>query len=124
MRVVQSNRSGVGKTLYKDRLAARLRQTYPREQLPLCITIPLHSREAHAEDIAACLLEHTLDPKAVVPRIIHLDVSYQVGCWSTIRPNCTTRLNWTNRADLDVSCFVDLHDSSKLDESCFYVPFC
>ena len=46
------------------------------------------------------------------------------NCWSTIRPNCTIRLNWTNRADLDVSCFVDLHDLSKLDESCVYVPFC
>ena len=48
----------------------------------MSITIPLHSRVALTHDIAACLLKHTLEPGTILPRIGHLDFSYQVwfGC--------------------------------------------
>ena len=84
MRVVRSNRSGVGKTLYKQCLTTRLKQNLPRERRPVSITIPLHGRVAHTQDIAACLLHNTLEPGTVLPRIVHLDISYQVWyrCWS------------------------------------------
>ena len=50
----------------------------------MSITIPLHGRVALTHDIAACLLKHTLEPGTILPRIVHLDISYQVwyGCWS------------------------------------------
>ena len=82
VRVVRSNRSGVGKTLYKQRLTTRLKQNLPRERRPVSITIPLHGRVALTHDIAACLLKHTLEPGTILPRIVHLDISYQVwyGC--------------------------------------------
>ncbi|XP_070190023.1 E3 ubiquitin-protein ligase rnf213-alpha-like [Littorina saxatilis] len=78
VRVVRSKRSGVGKTLYKQRLTAKLKRTVPRERRPVSITIPLHGRVADTEDMAACLLPHTLHPGDVLPRIVHLDISYEV----------------------------------------------
>ncbi|XP_076466869.1 E3 ubiquitin-protein ligase rnf213-alpha-like [Babylonia areolata] len=78
VRVVKSSRSGVGKTLYKQRVTSRLRRCLPGEQRPVSITIPLHGRLADTADIAACLLQHTLDPSDVLPRVVHLDISYQV----------------------------------------------
>ncbi|KAL8581505.1 hypothetical protein ACOMHN_042898 [Nucella lapillus] len=82
VRVVKSSRSGVGKTLYKQRLTAQLQQQRPprgrRQDQGVSITIPLHGRVADTEEIAACLLQHTLEPATVRPRIVHLDISYQV----------------------------------------------
>ncbi|XP_070188878.1 E3 ubiquitin-protein ligase rnf213-alpha-like [Littorina saxatilis] len=78
VRVVKSNRSGVGKTLYKQRLTDRLKRNLRRERRPVSITIPLHGRVADTEDMAACLLPHTLHPGDVLPRIVHLDISYEV----------------------------------------------
>jgi hypothetical protein len=68
----------VGKTLYKQRLTSRLAASMPRERRPVAITIPLHSRQAEVTHIAQCLLPHTLHPDTVLPRIVHLDISYQV----------------------------------------------
>ena len=42
------------------------------------MSIPLHCRVADMASIAALLLEHTLEPVETLPRIIHLDISYQV----------------------------------------------
>ncbi|XP_076466247.1 E3 ubiquitin-protein ligase rnf213-alpha-like [Babylonia areolata] len=78
VRVVKSSRSGVGKTLCKQRVTSRLRRCLPGEQRPVSITIPFHGRLADTADMAACLLQHTLDPSAVLPRVVHLDISYQV----------------------------------------------
>ncbi|KAK7107714.1 hypothetical protein V1264_015588 [Littorina saxatilis] len=78
VRVVKSNRSGVGKTLYKQRLTTNLQHNFQQERRPVSITIPLHGRVADTEDMAACLLAHTLHPGDVLPRIVHLDISYQV----------------------------------------------
>lgn len=78
MRIVKSNRSGVGKTLYKKRLANQLQKLLPQEKRQLSITIALHCRAVQIQDIAANLLRHTLEPNALLPRIIHLDISYEV----------------------------------------------
>nr|KAG5700588.1 hypothetical protein BaRGS_015384 [Batillaria attramentaria] len=77
VRVVKSRRSGVGKTLYKTRLGDRLKRSLPRGTRGFSVSIPLHCRVANTQDIAAMLLEHTLDPEHVLPRIIHIDISYQ-----------------------------------------------
>ncbi|KAK7488216.1 hypothetical protein BaRGS_00020523, partial [Batillaria attramentaria] len=78
VRVVKSNRSGVGKTLYKTRLGDRLKRSLPRGTRGFSVSIPLHCRVANTPDIATMLLEHTLDPENVLPRVIHIDISYQV----------------------------------------------
>ena len=78
VRVVRSNRSGVGKTLYKQRLSKQLRKRLGRRKRSVSVSIPLHCRVADMASIAALLLEHTLEPVETLPRIIHLDISYQV----------------------------------------------
>ncbi|KAK7459431.1 hypothetical protein BaRGS_00038999, partial [Batillaria attramentaria] len=78
VRVVRSKRSGVGKTLYKRRLGEKLKKKHPKATRDVSVSIPLHCRVANTPDIAAMLLEHTLDPEHVLPRVMHIDISYQV----------------------------------------------
>ncbi|KAL8623379.1 hypothetical protein ACOMHN_065913 [Nucella lapillus] len=84
VRVVRSKQSGVGKTLYKRRLESKLKQMQCAGRKRrwrgrvASITIPLHGRTVATADVAACLLQHTLDPTTTQPRILHLDVAYQV----------------------------------------------
>ncbi|KAK7478896.1 hypothetical protein BaRGS_00029877, partial [Batillaria attramentaria] len=67
-----------GKTSASQRLTARLKRSNLYETRDQAITIPLHCHEADSRDIAARLLPHTLHPAVVLPRIIHLDIPYQV----------------------------------------------
>ncbi|KAK7494871.1 hypothetical protein BaRGS_00013998, partial [Batillaria attramentaria] len=110
VRVVRSCRSGVGKTLYKQRQDARLKKCNPREKRVMSITIPLHSRVADTQDIAARLLQHTLDPGVVLPRIIHLDISYQKG---HSRKSCPNPIKCRQ-------CYADGHKAG--DNACTFVP--
>ncbi|PVD28712.1 hypothetical protein C0Q70_11306 [Pomacea canaliculata] len=82
VRVVKSQRSGVGKTLYKQRLVDQLLKCHPAnsqsERSNLSVTIPLHTYRVQTQDVADILLKQTLETGDILPRIIHLDISYEV----------------------------------------------
>ncbi|XP_060084373.1 E3 ubiquitin-protein ligase rnf213-alpha-like [Ylistrum balloti] len=80
VRVVKSWRAGVGKSLYKTRKAADLKELYPtsKRTTGAVVSIPLHEKEIDVDTIMARLLECTLSVGQVEPRIFHIDISYEV----------------------------------------------
>ncbi|KAK7465937.1 hypothetical protein BaRGS_00037515, partial [Batillaria attramentaria] len=101
VRVVKSTRSGMGKTLYKKRLVAQLRDLLEEveeeedeaetdlevesdfddeEQGDLeqySVTIPLYQKAVKMQHVAAVLLE-SLPSGSSEPKLIHMDISYEV----------------------------------------------
>jgi hypothetical protein len=79
--VVKSWRAGVGKTLHKKRLAEKLQALHSGvvRRNKAVVSIPLHEREIDVDDIMAVLLENTLHPGKIEPRLFHIDLSHEVS---------------------------------------------
>ncbi|XP_078327262.1 E3 ubiquitin-protein ligase rnf213-alpha-like isoform X2 [Crassostrea virginica] len=80
VRVVKSERAGLGKTLYKIRLDEKLQQLYSHleeEFTQFSFTIPL-SREQNANDVSRKFIECTSTGTLEIPRIIHIDVATKI----------------------------------------------
>ncbi|XP_071122875.1 E3 ubiquitin-protein ligase RNF213-like [Mytilus edulis] len=80
VRIVKSCRSGVGKTLYKKRMVRDLHeQRLGSKSLHANeLTIPLHNKSIDIDEIMSALLEVTLPPTELRPRIFHIDLSHEV----------------------------------------------
>ena len=80
VRVVKSWRAGVGKTLHKKRLTEKLHtlHTGVARSKKAVVSIPLHEREINIDDIMNVLLQNTLHPGKIEPRIFHIDLSHEV----------------------------------------------
>ncbi|KAK3096790.1 hypothetical protein FSP39_003301 [Pinctada imbricata] len=80
VRVVKSWRAGVGKTLYKQRMAEKIETLMmsSRRQTGGVITIPLHEREINVNEIMRILLEQTLRAGSHEPRLFHIDIYHEV----------------------------------------------
>ena len=80
MRVVKSWRAGVGKTLHKKRLTEKLHSLHAgvARTKKAVVSIPLHEREINIDDIMNVLLQNTLHPGKIEPRLFHIDLSHEV----------------------------------------------
>ncbi|XP_061196022.1 E3 ubiquitin-protein ligase rnf213-alpha-like [Saccostrea echinata] len=78
VRVVKSNRAGLGKTLHKNRLVEQLRIHYPsadEEEFPLTYSIPLSQKDHDFTEVSRKFMDYTLSPDIIYPRIFHIDVA-------------------------------------------------
>lgn len=80
VRVVKSNRAGVGKTLYQKRMVTDLTRLTQRGYLqrPNNLTIPLHSKSVDVDKIMEQLMKRTSLPGNQQPTIFHFDISSEV----------------------------------------------
>ncbi|ESO94720.1 hypothetical protein LOTGIDRAFT_232244 [Lottia gigantea] len=77
VRVIKSERAGVGKTLYKTRLVEKLSEHQGRNK-EISLTIPLFEKEVNVSDITDRLMKYTRHPGHIQPMIFHLDISSEV----------------------------------------------
>ena len=85
VRVVQSSRAGMGKSLIVKHLAERLARLPNNKKLreglvlSLCPTIPVHGIAVNGDRVTRTLLTHAVKKDIPVSRIFHLDVSQSVS---------------------------------------------
>ncbi|XP_062570770.1 E3 ubiquitin-protein ligase RNF213-like [Saccostrea cucullata] len=78
VRVVKSDRAGLGKTLHKNRLVEQLKIHYPsadEDEFPVTYSIPLSQKDHDFADVSRKLMDYTLSPDIISPRIFHIDVA-------------------------------------------------
>ena len=84
VRVVQSSRAGVGKSLIVKRLAEKLENLQNNKRLrpglvsSLCQTIPVHGLSADSNILTRALSAHAVNADIPVSRIFHIDISQTV----------------------------------------------
>lgn len=76
VRVVASNVSGMGKTLYIRRLAEKLQEQCQIESQH--IVVPIHGPIVNADTVMASLCNHTIG-KTPIAQIIHFDIAPSVS---------------------------------------------
>ena len=85
VRVVQSSRAGVGKSLIVKHLAEKLNDLPNNKRLrkglvtSLCLTIPVHGISVDGGHVTRALLSHAIKPDIPVSRMFHLDMSQSVS---------------------------------------------
>ncbi|XP_020912940.1 E3 ubiquitin-protein ligase rnf213-alpha isoform X2 [Exaiptasia diaphana] len=87
VRVISSERAGVGKSLVVTRLCEKLMRLPNNERMSkirkrteqLNVTVPLHGSVADTRQILDALWQHPLDANLPLSRIIHLDVSPSIN---------------------------------------------
>lgn len=78
---MKSQNAGMGKSLYKTRLAERLLERHPvrvLECFPLSITIPLSQKQIEESEVSNRIIECTLPDGVLYPRLFHIDIAYGV----------------------------------------------
>lgn len=78
---MRSGKAGMGKSLYKTRLAERLLERYAvgvHEDFPLSITIPLSQKHIQMSEVSNRIIECTLPNGVLYPRLFHIDIAYGV----------------------------------------------
>ena len=75
VRVIQSERTGMGKSLYVKRMTERLKERFKIPvTYPLCVTIPIHGPNVDFDEVMKSLLHHA-NPVEPLPQIFHFDVA-------------------------------------------------
>lgn len=78
---MKSEKAGMGKSLYKTRLAERLLERHAVgviEGFPLSVTIPLSQKLIEISEVSNRLIECTLPDGVLYPRLFHIDIAYGV----------------------------------------------
>lgn len=81
VRVVKSEKAGMGKSLHKKRLTEKLQTKNPIgvvEDFPLSVTIPLSQKQIDVVEVSSRILKCTLPNDISYPRIFHIDIAYGV----------------------------------------------
>lgn len=85
VRVVTSNRGGLGKTLYVRRLTDQLQNLVNNDMvvcrdsgISLHVTVPLHGNSTDSSMLVDSLLPHATRANVPLSRVFHLDVSPSV----------------------------------------------
>ena len=85
VRVVTSNRGGLGKTLYVRRLTDQLQNLVNNDmvvcrdsRISLHVTVPLHGNSTDSSTLVDSLLPHATRANVPLSRVFHLDVSPSV----------------------------------------------
>ena len=86
VRVVASNASGMGKSLYVKRLAQKLKRHCQIESKH--VIVPIHGPVVNADTVMMSLNNHAAN-QIPTAQIIHLDIASSVSsvvvCWITLR---------------------------------------
>ena len=74
-RVVRSERTGMGKSLYVKRLTNKLKKKLKQTvAYPLCVTIPIHGPNVDLDVVMKSLQRHA-NPVDPPPQIFHFDIA-------------------------------------------------
>ena len=79
VRVVRSERAGVGKSLYVKRQHESLESKIGRSNTDLTVSIPLHEKTISLQTVTQRLLKEIPHPDAITTRIFHIDISHEVS---------------------------------------------
>ena len=79
VRVVKSQRAGVGKSLKATRLATLAYQMNTRHDWETYVRVNMHRRHLDVSFILGQLLKYTCEPDKPQPRLFHLDIAHEVG---------------------------------------------
>ncbi|XP_065899482.1 E3 ubiquitin-protein ligase rnf213-alpha-like isoform X2 [Dysidea avara] len=77
-RIVRSERSGMGKSLYISRIEEALQRKLDMStEHPIRITIPIHGPDVDFDVVMTCLQDHlsNIDPTNPLPQIFHFDIA-------------------------------------------------
>lgn len=78
MRVVKSWRSGVGKTLYKERREEDLKKLNQDNVVSSSVSVPLQDKVVNTNKVVQRLLEHAKKPDEKFSTLFHIDVYHEV----------------------------------------------
>ncbi|XP_052215091.1 E3 ubiquitin-protein ligase rnf213-alpha-like isoform X2 [Dreissena polymorpha] len=79
VRLVKSNRAGVGKSLYVKRVGERLVTKANELKLETnLVSIPLQEKRINIDEVVKVLKKHTPLPGVKYPRLFHIDISTEV----------------------------------------------
>lgn len=81
VRVVKSEKAGMGKSLHKKRLTEQLQAKNPTgvvEDFPLSVSIPLSQKQLDVVEVSNIILKYTLPNDVSYPRIFHIDIAFGV----------------------------------------------
>ena len=87
VRVIRSERTGMGKSLYVRRMTKMLKEKL-KEQVtyPLCVTIPIHGPNIDFDKVMKSLLHHA-NPIEPFSQIFHFDVAPSVRLLHIVMSN-------------------------------------
>ncbi|KAI0227837.1 hypothetical protein LSAT2_021672 [Lamellibrachia satsuma] len=82
IRVVKSERAGVGKSLCIRRLTEELTalngaSLYCNHKSPACVSVTLQQKRADHSDVVRTLVEYTTAPNRPIPRVFHFDIAHE-----------------------------------------------
>ncbi len=78
VRIIQSHRAGMGKTLHVERLAAEMKRLNQHHGTDITVTLPLHKKSVNQGEVLQSLKEYISEPGHGIPRIFHLDIAHEV----------------------------------------------
>ena len=85
VRVIRSERAGMGKSLYVSRLTRKLKEKLNQSNQPaeysLCVTIPVHGPTVNYDEIMKSLQQNSLNftnLECFPPQIFHFDIASSV----------------------------------------------
>jgi hypothetical protein len=76
VRVVMSTCSGMGKTLFVQRIAAKLSALTHHSSTPVYVCIPINGPQVSSDQIVRYLMPHLQGPSAPLPQLLHFDISH------------------------------------------------
>ena len=82
VRVIRSDRTGMGKSLYVSRLEKKLKKKYKKEvKFPLRVIIPIHGPDVDLDAVMRHLQEHMINVDPINPpaQIFHFDIAPSVS---------------------------------------------
>ena len=79
VRVVMSTCSGMGKTLFVQRIAAMLGALTHHSSTPVYVCIPINGPQVSSDKILNYLTPHLQGPSAPSPQLLHFDISHMVN---------------------------------------------
>jgi len=80
--LVKSHAAAAGKSLKVQRMQQKLENMMkekPGDQLPLCVSIPVHRKQVDVSSIMKRFRQVIPDPEKPVPRIFHIDLDHDVS---------------------------------------------
>ena len=83
VRVVMSTCSGMGKTLFVQRIAAKLSALTHHSSTPVYVCIPINGPQVSSDQIVRYLMPHLQGPSAPLPQLLHFDISHMVHLFLT-----------------------------------------
>ena len=101
VRVIKSDRAGVGKSLRVQRLTEALTKLNGDlyTNTSACVTVTIQQKSADHSDVLRTLVKHIEQPDRFIPRVFHFDIAREV--------------TWTNIFQYDFSRQICIQNQTK-----------